>query len=441
MVKIGIFLDNLKVASLDCQHIGMGNPGMSGTPYMISIVSYLLSVRDNGIDVVVLTPYEYSFPDVVKTQLVSNLYDAYNVCKIQHIDYLLFKHQEMYSADEKRMFFEDSSVRLLIWCHNFVNSKLMRMYQRSNNVSRVISVGREQMDLYRDHKAFQKSDYIYNCIDLPHFTEHTYSPLPYNKRKNVVTYMGAVIPGKGFHILAKAWKDVLKEVPDAELYVIGSAALYCGGEKNLGDFKLAERRYENMFMKYLTAEDGTLLPSVHLMGVMGKEKLDILKQTKVGVPNPSGLTETFCICALEMQMAGARIASVECAGYLDTVKNGTLYKGRKQLAKHIVRELRTTQNDYPAVVEFVNKHFSQEAVVRDWELLLTDSIPNGTYLHPIQPLSHPRFKLKWLKEHLRVIKTRVPLLSTLLPSVETLLTLWDKIDYKLFKLTNGFPRL
>lgn len=152
--------------------------------------------------------------------------------------------------------------------------------------------------------------------------------------------MGAVIPSKGLHLLAKAWPEVKKAVPDAELFVIGNGNLYSRNKdtSGLGALGLAEKDYEQMFSKYIT-EDNKLSEGVHLLGVLGKEKYDVLAEMKVGVPNPSGRTETFCICAVEMQMMGARIVSKRCAGYLDTVYNGILYDNSRELAGCIISEL------------------------------------------------------------------------------------------------------
>ena len=435
MTKLGIFFYNKGINNVDCSHISTGNPGLGGTPFMFYIVSYLLSARDNGIEVLLLTSHKGIFPDCIRTGIAANLHEAYQICEEQGVDYLLFKHCEQYNEEDREVFMQEGNPRLLVWCHNFASCRALRFYYESRNVSRIIAVGREQMDLYRDHQAFRKSEYIYNCIDIPQLTERTFLTQPFSERKNIVTYMGAVIPGKGFHILAKAWKEVLKEVPDAELYVIGNGSLYGGGSS--GKWNLAEEKYENSFMKYLT-KDGKLLPGVHLMGILGKEKFDILCRTKVGVPNPSGLTETFCICGVEMQMAGARVTSIQCAGYLDTFRNGTLYRKRSQLAAHITQELRKTDNDYPSAIQFVNENFSQEAVASDWERLLKDCIPNGTHLHEVLPLTHPHFKMKRLKEVLRKLKSAVPFLYTVLPTVGLFTDLWEKIDYKLFKLRNNF---
>lgn len=402
---------------------------------MFCLVSYLLSVRNNNIDVTLMPTNEGHYSKAIKTICAENLNQAYKICEEQGMDYLLFNHQEHYSKENQEIFFQPGKTKLIVWCHNFAECKALRFYHRSPNVCRIITVGREQMDLYRDHAAFLKSDYIYNAISLPALNTETLNVQPFWQRRNIVTYMGAVIQGKGFHFLAKIWKEVLKEVPDAELYVIGSGKLY--GDAKLGKWKLAEEHYENSFMKYLT-EDGKLLSSVHLMGVMGNEKMDILRQTKVGVPNPSGLTETFCVSGVEMQLAGARIAAYECAGYLDTIFNGTIFKNRSLLAKTIVSELKRQDNDYHSAIENINARFSQENVIRDWERLFTECIPQGTRLHPICPLCHADFKFKACKDGLRKLKTRFPFLYHVLPSAYTIQSVWDKATYKIYKLRNGF---
>ncbi len=434
-MKLGIFFRGNIKEGMDCRYISSGNPGFAGTPYMFCLISYLLSTRENGIEVILFTPQKALFPKEVKVINVSQLMEAYHICQEKEIDYFLFKHHEHYSDEELTMFTQEGKTKLLIWCHNFADNKALKLYAKSKNVIKIINVGREQLDTYRDHRAFLKSEYIYNSIDVPRLTTSTFNVLPFSQRKNIVTYMGAVVPGKGFHILAKAWKEVLKDIPDAELYVIGNGELYGGGK--LGKWNLAEENYENKFMKYLTEGD-KLLPGVHLMGIMGKEKEEILGITKVGVPNPSGLTETFCICGVEMQMAGARIAAYQCAGYLDTIRNGTIYKKRSQLAASIIRELQRKDNNYDEAISFINEHFSQEIIAAEWERLLTECIPKNTHLHDIYPLAHPCFELKRLKDRLRLLKSKFPILYSFLPTIDTFISLWKKAGYKIFKLHNGF---
>ena len=53
---------------------------------------------------------------------------------------------------------------------------------------------------------------------------------------------------------------------------------------------------------------------------------DILKNIRVGCPNPTGDSETFCLSAVEMQAMGCVVAAMEAPGYYDTFFNGHISK-------------------------------------------------------------------------------------------------------------------
>ena len=250
----------------------------------------------------------------------------------------------------------------------------------------------------------------------------------------MVTYIGAVIPGKGFHLLARAWKKVLHAEPLAQLYVVGNGKLY-GDNFELGPWQLAEKKYEASFMPYLTDDQGQLLPSVHLMGILGREKYDILAKTKVGVPNPSGLTETFCNSGVEMQLMGAVIASRRCTGYLDTVKNGRLTGNPNLLADAIVACLHDTNDNYAETRRAIEHNFTQDVAVNQWEKLLNEALPQGKRLCPLQPLVNAGYELKWLKEHFRILKEQHPWLYTVLPSLGFFTEAWKALRWAVWKRT------
>ena len=88
-----------------------------------------------------------------------------------------------------------------------------------------------------DDDVITKTSYIYNMVDCKKLQ------IRETKFQKEVTYIGSLIREKGFHVLAKAWKDVLKEVPDAKLNVIGSGKLYNRGSQ-LGKYGIADKEYE-----------------------------------------------------------------------------------------------------------------------------------------------------------------------------------------------------
>lgn len=416
MKRIAFFLDNSHIASVDCRGILEGNPGIGGTEYMFIVVAYLLSVRDNDLDVMSYVTSEGKFPEGYGYEVVTDFLDAVAHASAEGFDCLVFKHDAGLIASGV-LDAVDTDLKLIVWDHVFVCYWELDYYANNPRIYKIVNVGREMNDLYRDHKAFGKSTYIYNCLNLDGLREKV-GCNPFEERKNIVVYVGALKPYKGFHLLAQAWPAILKEVPDAELYVIGTGRLYGKGEE-LGSYGLAERPYEEWFMRYLS-KNGKILPSVHFMGDMGCEKNDILLRAKVGVPNPSGITETFCISAVEMQAAGALVTTIDYPGFIDTVRNGVLYHKVDDLAKTVVELLRSKNTRYMDVMDSFDRDFSYDAVARQWEALLC----RGLYVNGRMRNGH--YRLKWLKEIKRRLSVLLPFMYKV-PSVERILLFLERM--------------
>ena len=407
MKRIAFYLENKSFSEVDCSNILQGNPGIGGTQYMIIVVSYLLFLRNNGLVVKTYSNSQGIFPTDYDYSVVSNFNEAVDKAYEEGCDCLIFRHDaDLITSGALDRIYVD--IKLIVWDHVFVCYWELDYYALNSKIYRIVNVGREQNDLYRDHKAFEKSLYIYNCLNLDGVRELVRLN-PFEKRANIVTYVGSLVPYKGFHLLAQAWPFILKEVPDAELYVIGSGRLYDKNSK-LGKFGLAEDSYEQQFMQYLCVDE-QILPSVHFMGDMGIEKNDILLKTKVGVPNPSGITETFCISAVEMQAMGAMVTTINFPGFIDTVNNGCLYKHRNDLSKSVIDLLKNGNSCYDRAIKYIERNFSFESVVSKWEILLkSGNIERECKLY------NKFYRLKWLKE----IKRKAELKFTVLYKLPTI---------------------
>ena len=412
MKKLAFYIDNQLIADVDASELELGNPGMGGTEYLILLISSMLAKRNNGIQVKLWMTRKQKLPDIINTAVVSNLKEAVSQAESEGYDTLILKHD----ADNiiKDTIKSTGNLKFYIWCHVFVCHWELEYYYKNLYVEKMVYVGREMCDLYRDHPLFEKSTYIYNCVNLAGCRQRV-AEHPFSKRGHVVTYIGSLVPFKGFHKLAEAWPKVLNEVPDAQLYVIGSANLY-DSSLVMGKYGIAERRYEEYFMNYLLEPAGTIHPSVHFMGRMGAEKSDILLETKVGVPNPTGITETFCLSAVEMQACGATVVTVKAPGYLDTVKNGKLCTNPDKLAKAIVLSLQAGESGFDEAICHFENHFSLDIVLKQWEDLLCNC-PNRC---AEQALVHSGYRLKWLKEGLRLVSHVLPL-NHVLPPIERVL--------------------
>lgn len=203
---------------------------------------------------------------------------------------------------------ETNQIKTILWGHNFYLSDFCNKISGCSYVKANVFVGRQQYDRYVDHKVIKKSTYIYNMYPQPVYEARK------ENSNHAVTYIGSLVPLKGFHVLAQAWKSILTEVPDAELNVIGSGKLY-GRNSKLGRYGIADEEYERQFMPGLTEPDGSIMPSVHFWGVLGVEKNDVIRNTCVGVVNPTGRTETFGISALDFESMSVPVVTIAKGGF------------------------------------------------------------------------------------------------------------------------------
>ncbi len=405
MKHIAFYLYNKEFDLVDCSNIFLGNPGIGGTMYEIIATTYFLTK---------LYPDNYCYelyaeaidnlPKEISCTKVENMRAAIGMAIENKIDYLVLFYWRGIN-EVLKVLPDDSSLKIIIWVSDFIHRDTCNLDNLSKNksVKRIVCVGHEQMDFYRDHPLFNKSVVICNGVPANNSSKKIQ---PFYERPNEVTYMGSFIKEKGFHVLAKAWADVLKAVPDAHLNVIGSGKLYNRNAK-LGKWGIAEETVENSFMPYLTQTDekGNLeiMPSVTFWGVLGNEKFDILGRTKAGVPNPSAISETFCITALEMQQAGALVTTKRFGGFLDTVyKSGLLYKNTNRLTECIVTLLSKKDNNYGECLDWIENNFSFNVVCKNW-IDMFDEIERGETVKP-KPIYYKSF-LNRVSEFNRKIKT------------------------------------
>lgn len=424
-MKVAFYLHNKNIMRFsNLYSLEKGNPGIGGSEYMILLISKELTKRNNDIIVRLYIECDGIQDPDIDIRVCNNIETAAYYAAQECFNRFIFdsKQIDWYSKPFNNI---NNDLRLIPWCHNFPTPELCYLMAYHKNIGRIICVGREQMDLFRDSWAFNKMDYIYNCVPIPILRKNEAKLTPNTKRKHVVTYIGSLSPAKSFHVLAQLWKNILTKVPDAELYVIGDGRLY---NRNciLGKYGLAEDKYERFFMQYLTV-DGKIMPSVHFMGRMGEEKYDILSKTKVGVPNPMGKSETFCITAVEMQAMGAIVTALQAPGYYDTFYNGRICGNLKELENNIVKYLLYGSiKSQDKIWRYIDKNFSINSVIENWERLLLGDL--SKHIHSINPLKNPVYRYKWIKEIIRLLKKNITLLSRKKITIEDILQKTHKLN-------------
>lgn len=420
MKKIAFYLNNPSLAGNDFSSIMNGNPGIGGSEYEFLLVPYLLEKRNNGIE-----PYLIANCDAIfqhkNVVIVKNLDECCDTCVKLGIGVVVIdiKHFDKEILDKYK-----DRLNVVIWAHNNASYKQLDQFMELDYVKRIVNCGREEMELYRDHPATLKSTYIYNIFPFKN-KDFYYAKAVINRGHNVV-YMGSIVKVKGFHVLARAWTDILKELPDAQLFVIGSGNLY-NKTAVMGKYGIAEDSYEREFMPYLTDGNGQILPSVHFMGLLGEEKFDVMGKCKVGVPNPTGKSECLPITVIEMQLLGCGITTILHPAYLDTVMNKQyLYKKETDLAKYVVNRLKADQDDHAILYDYVVNKFGVNGNIERWENLI-----NNIDTNIVEPISEYGYQHKKLKNALFGLKMKYKV-AKLIPCIERFYFLQRKIKKHLY---------
>ena len=369
-MKVVLLMEDSLFSGVDFSEVRKGNPGVGGTEFEIALLGDLLSKETNFETCIFHYNSANTFDEVEKTVLVSpdKLWD-----NLEKGDILIFrsgKDDRWYSMLEKY------GIKGVCWAHNFLDYGEIKNARRCSMLKRIVCVGRQEYEHYIDDNIINKMTYIYNIIPVTDKQE-TYERTNYKE----VTYTGSLVQLKGFHILARYWKNIVYAVPEARLNVIGSGKLY-RRDSEFGPYGIADVEYERLFMPYLTDEHGNILDSVTFYGILGEEKNDIYKRTAVGIENPSADTETFGLSGVEMSLMGIPVVTKAQNGFLDTVPDnisGRLFEKEDSFPDYIIELLNDFEKNKTlgkSGREFVLSNFTAEKILPQWCSCLSDIAEN-----------------------------------------------------------------
>ncbi len=373
-MKIGIYVYNKDYKPIELKPPLLVNPGIGGSEYEALAVGFYISIFYPSEQIVFFTQKPLSIINMPNIQniVIENILDACTEAKNNDIDvFLMNKHSNSGFCDisDVTVLIDKLELKTITIGQCFYSLKECDYISNCKHIGLNAFVSQQQFNYYLDHPIAKKSTYIYNMTNK---TDKNYKRAQNFSTKKIVTYLGSLTDAKGFHLLAQEWKEIIQKVPEAELHVIGSGKLYDQNAK-LGSFNIADQKYENLFIPYLQNKDGTLLDSVHFHGTLSfSEMLPILKETSVGVVNPGGITETFCISAIELEEFGIPVVTRRYGGLIDTVKDnysGFLVNSNKTLRQRIIALLNNVElNKTMGIngVDYVNTNFIPEVIIPKW---------------------------------------------------------------------------
>lgn len=402
MTKVGIELPDYKIYDVDLSRPELGNPGVGGSEFLFALLANELCLKE--IDIIVYHYCENKLSPSINCRIVKDSIEMLQNAEQDGIDILIHqigKTKEWYD------YLDTTNLKSIAWAHVFLEYYELKLIRNCTNVKRVVFVGKEEYDSYIDDDIIKKATYIYNMIPTGKCPpERVISNLE-------VTYVGSLVPAKGFHKLAEIWPEIIKNAPNAKLNIIGNGKIY-DRSAELGRFGIAQSDYESKFMKYLLDENGNIHSSVRFWGIVGTEKKDIFKRTTVGIVNPTALTETFCMSAVEMEFAFIPVISKKKWGLLDTIKDnqtGFLFKNKSEFIKRLLFLINNPQfnNDMGEKAHnYVKENFSVDVILPKWEKLIeaVDKELPAKY-HPVQENWTNDFK--WIKQCIRILRFKLNL--------------------------------
>ncbi|TRU43512.1 MAG: glycosyltransferase [Microcystis aeruginosa Ma_QC_Ca_00000000_S207] len=409
-IKVGFYVQNEGYPNVDCRFPELGNPGLGGTQFSeIATAYYLNKFYPDRLEILLLANITELLPPSLQFCQIVDAVDAAAKSEVEGCDIFIFRSsfltQDLY---EKLCILK---VKTIARSDNFPTIEELKRMVDCPQIKCHVCVGQEELDMYRDHRIFEKSTRIFHPFNIETYA----SKNDIIKQRNTVVYLGSLDPAKQFHVLARVWSHILAKKPEAKLIVIGSGKVYNRNQK-LGKWGVAEETYEaNYIRPFLSDENGDVIKSVHFSGLLGAEKTEILQTADVGVVSPTGSTETFCISGVEIQACGTPVVSAAKGGLLDTVvhgKTGLLGRSDRDLIRNILYLL-----DNPDVarqfgqngINFVREKFDYRLIIKEWLELFID-VYNNRPAKPQPMKPNYLYQAKFLREGMRIIKKNIPLL-------------------------------
>jgi glycosyltransferase involved in cell wall biosynthesis len=325
---VNYFIDNLQLSSVNFELVDEGNPGVGGTEFVTIKIAKLLA--DTGVKAVVQSPINLFTPPLVRYEKVESVYKAialsHDRAELLVLRLYVSDHNEVLNTLKKY-----PKSKIVFWLHLMPTQKIISELGRLKQVIAFICVENNQRVRLIDYENQLK------LVTIPHPIDKKIDSYKSDTAQDVC-FVGSLVPQKGFHLLADVWSKVNSKLPNSKLYVIGSSELY-GKQSSKGKFSIAEKAYEERIFRVLSPRD----KSVVFMGNLNKEEREaVFKKCLIGVVNPSGATETFCLSAVELQNYGIPVVSANKFGLKDTIVNketGLLIRNRFQLKQAILKLL------------------------------------------------------------------------------------------------------
>ena len=210
--------------------------------------------------------------------------------------------------------------------------------------------------------------------------------------------MGSLVPHKSFHYLLECMPNLVKNIPEIHLNVIGSNKTYKPNS-------LFKTEYENKILTYI--KSNKLEKFITLHGNIDIQKKQVIfNKTKIGIANPTGASETFCLSAAEFSLNEIPVIAGKKNGLFDTVvnnKTGFLITSKKDLIKKIIYLYHNEEKSIKIGKygkKYISKNYNYKIIQNKWIDYLKSKKKKKTlkFLNPIYRIDKVLIKFnKWIQ--------------------------------------------
>jgi len=273
---------------------------------------------------------------------------------------------------------------VIIWAGNPIATLWVDRIQ-SGDLSRIVCVSQYHRELYRIYPEFECVEVVYSGADVDVIESASPNPAAENK------LLFASIPRstKGFDNFLKAWREVRKVLPESQVRVCGSAVLHDPAVE-LGETGILDRDLEEEFPDFFSNPPHSMLENgIELMGV--RDRFDIPEDMKAALAvvvncNWRGGFETYCLAAVEAQLAGAPVIGASRGALTEVVlqnETGILVEREdvSDLAKAIIKILQDAElrkNMKSKGPAWASRFVSYEYLCDEWEAVANRALRGET---------------------------------------------------------------
>lgn len=398
--NVFMYVSNDKLINEKVEFIPKMNKGLGGTDFAyLSLAFYVNKISNFNLTLFSKSKFSLETIKLIKVNTINEVIlecqEKKSLLILNHGD-LLLPGTESPNLDLINKF-EDLKIRIILICHNHIKYKFAKVVANSPSIVLNVFVGKQFYDYYYDHKIILKSTFMYNLSPL-----HTQKRSLETDKKNDIVFLAGITPNSGFHVIAKAWKKVLKRVPDAKLFVMGDVIR--DSHHKLGDYGIAKENYEKIFIKYIIDKDQKLMSSIKFLGWLN-DKTYLYHNMKLAIAKPTNSPETFNVASVEFQAQGIPVIGPNSYSFLEVIsieKPSLLFRREKKIANKIIQILELKNNEYMKLSEnvkkFVNEKFNHQKIISQWEIYINSIEFTVDYNPKLIPYSKPiGNNFKWLK--------------------------------------------